>query len=536
MGQKLVPIMQQNTLMLSVNHPLRAMEGLARTIALPHEFAPQRFPSFPALERTAVVGFSAPETYAVGANQRRGMLVFRQAAYPLWGEVQADEVGYYAQWLGRTQTATTADVYYDFGETMYEHGAGYQVASTVQPGLSGYTAPVTGAAVLGVDSTAGPGVWIYAPKGSFVYFVGAWSTAAPQNATLKVLYERWTAPGELIGNYWADVVVLAGTTGAMSTNAAVTASEGCWLRVKSASVGASAAAVFPQSVYVTLLVSMNAATYAGSGTNQGVVTCGAASGQEYMMPLVYPKEFDNSKMPWYAARTTATSLLATNVTPVVDKAGTVLAGRMSPQVKSAWAVTINDIVNLHPAEKALLPLETGFYTFVPPSTDLASFWDYTLPAGGVNTDVIPVFRLDNDAMYNVVYYTSGSKDSTLALTLDWHLEFRTSSSLFQVGMSTMSLETLHVAQLTLAKAGFFFENTTHKGILGKVVSAAKMMAPLVAPMHPALGAGLKAAMLLSNLPKKGNKIKPTSASGSGLVTKAEVKQNVKSKGKKKAKK
>lgn len=77
----------QSTLPLPVSHPVRALQGLSKQMALPHEYAPLRFPSFPALERTALMGFTVPGTVPLSASQSTKILVARQAAYPVWAEV-----------------------------------------------------------------------------------------------------------------------------------------------------------------------------------------------------------------------------------------------------------------------------------------------------------------------------------------------------------------------------------------------------------------------------------------------------------------
>jgi hypothetical protein len=292
------------------------------------------------------------------------------------------------------------------------------------------------------------------------------------------------------------------------------------------------------AINITVVVSGSSAVYTPSTTTGGTLALSGA-GTRGVIPLVAPSEFANSALPWFATRTTASAVLGTNVTQVLSKAGTVLGGRVSPNVVSPWQVTKSYITALHPAEKAWLPLETGLYTYCPPSTDMADFWDYTLntAAGAAAT---PVYRLDNDAMVNVIYVTPGSTTEQLAVTASWHIEFRTSSALFQVALSGMTLESFHQAQLALAAAGFFFDNPDHKAIISKIIGAVNKVAPYAMAalqvVNPKMAAvaklGYNAAATLANhasgarsIPVKNGpmRLPTTSGSRSGIVAKPRAK-------------
>jgi hypothetical protein len=304
--------------------------------------------------------------------------------------------------------------------------------------------------------------------------------------------------------------------------------------------------VVGQGFNLTLIVTTSVFAYTPS-TSAGTAAVSSAGTVRALFPILVSSEFANSQLPWFATRTTAAAMLGTNVTQILNKAGTVLGGRVSPNVISPWSVTSSYIQGLHPAEKAWLPLETGVYTFAPPSTDMAHFWDYTLnTAAGAAAS--PVYRLDNDSLVNVLFVTPGSAEESLAVTASWHIEFRTSSALFNVALSGMSLEVFHQSQLSLATAGFFFDNPDHKAILAKIIGAANRIAPYafgaLSAVHPnaatvaragynALSGYLNArAVPVKNGPMK---MVPTSGQRSGIVVsrpKASGKSKTK-KGKKK---
>lgn len=510
--------MHQRTINLSPSHPVRAMEGLAKQIALPHEFAPLRFPSFPALERTATMGFSAPTVLNLDTTER-SLLVFRQAAYPLWATYTATDTIYSVTYrTEKTAEAWTNSLTVDGRIAAIDSSCvGNQTATADHPGFSGFNKPLISYPIIGADSRTGALPFVYVPPGYGLGIVGGGQSAYHYPTAFTVNFEQWQSPGEVVPFISPDGAIAA--LDFAGKTAWITTKGGMWVRPVSISFSAGTVYTWPSISFVTLFITQSGIQYTGSNATQGSVSMAATATKVSLLPLVEPVEFVNSKLPWYATRTTAAAVLATNVSPVMAKGGTILGGRVSPNVMSPWLVTSSYVNGLHPAEKAFLPLETGVYTYVPPSTDLANFWDYTsysTPDGSAPT--VPLFRLDNDALYNIMFITATSNTEALAITVDWHLEFRTSSALFDVGLCTMSLESLHTCQLALAQAGFFFENPMHKAILNRVVSAAKTFGPsLLSMVHPALGKA--ASLMMSKSPAKTNKMVATSAAGSGVTTK-----------------
>lgn len=503
-------------------HPVNQMTGLAKSIALPNAFAPQRYPSFPALERTAVMGFSAPCTLSTPSGATKHVMVARQAGWPLWAEGANDAtpwsyaVHYYTD--SSQNTAVAADVSYRFSTGLGPWYCGTITATGVSVGVAGSSVPPFTYAVLGLDSGTGSMPWTFVPySGSSVFVVGT-PNVATTASNIRLTYEVWTSCGETL-TASVNGTVSASTGGTSFTIApGVTSPYGIWVRPFSLHVVNSGGGFGGQFMVAVVGSNSTLASYATSATNVGTVTLGATVAPTFA-PVVAPAEFSNSVLPWSSTRTTAVAALFTNVTPVLNKGGTVLAGRVAPQVTSPWAVTTAIVNNLHPAEKAYLPYETGAYTYVPPSTDLATFWDYTLPYFGGASFASPIYRLDNDSLVNHLFFTSPSNYAeTLAITLDWHIEFRTSSALFPIGLSTMTLESFHQAQLALTSAGFFFENPEHKSILQRVIAALKRYGPNVAALvHPGLGAALRAGVqMLDRSPVQ--KMQATSAAASGIVS------------------
>lgn len=523
--------MQSRTLPLPVGHPVKNLVGLARQIALPHEYSPERFPSFPALERTATMGFSFPTTITLPTTGTTKFIVSRQAAYPLWAEVTetAGTCQYVYLSTGASPQTLAVPEYQDtFTSGPYLFFQGNNLAGSERVGVSGATSAFSLTyPTLGLDGGTSPSglAFCFLPANTNHYIVASMNTAAapPQSATLNVAYEVWTAPGEtkivrttfaLTASAYSAIQTITSTTGV-----------GSWVRPVSATlVYSTAGAIATNSqMNVAFIWSAGTAALTAAAANMGTVSITASAGVQVLYPIAFPVELTNSALPWFSTRTTAAACLFSNVTQVLNKAGTVLCGRVSPQVQSPFSITAALLNKNHPSEKAFLPLETGLYTFAPPSTDLTDFWDYTLPLGGAvsyggvsQTNQVPVYRLDNSSLVNVGFFSGGSVAEALAVTMDWHLEFRTTSSLFDIGLSALTIETFHQAQLALAQVGYFFENPSHKKVLDKVLSAAKAMAPALATsVHPLLGAGVR-SILLS---RKNGPAPTTSAEGAGIVPK-----------------
>lgn len=446
-------------------NPLQAMQGVAKSIALPHECSPVRFPSFPALERTALIGFSQPLNVAFPANtvSYQGM-VARQAAYPFWlAQDYPSGVGYYLIWRCNYGTFVAGQTLMYDNATILTHGTGSKTATGYSPGLAGIASTPTGFVPTGVDTACGGAPWIYVPAGSKCYPIFNRATFSADPAA-KLVYHVWVSPGEYVS---AEVDMSApGANVNLIAAASINTLVNAWVRPHSIEFSSTFTATNTNADIAFVVVTGSSVTVTNSATVWPTVTGGA--GTNVFLPLVVASEIVNSQIPWFAARTTAASLLLTNVTQVLNKAGTLLAGRCSPNIINPFSVLPSYITNLHPAEKANLGLEHGFYTYVPPSTDMSNFWDYTL-AGFPN---VPVYRLDNDSLVNVFFVTDAVA-SNFAACVDWHMEFRNTSALFQVGLSTLTLESLHQAQLSLVEHGFFFNNINHKQMISTIVGGIK---------------------------------------------------------------
>lgn len=537
--------MQNNSITFERANPLQGLQSLARAIALPHEYAPTRYPSFPALERTAVMSFNSNASYSTGVGDVMGLLC-RQAAYPLWLDQPftnqvvslAFDIAGATSGTGATSVSAITPV-----GPMRSWVVGNVLASATQVGVTGGSLTTLPYPIVGIDGLAAPGgrEFFFVPSGwSFAVIVVNHVASTAVAATVTVAFETWLSPGEVSNDFTTTIVFNPPPSTRSAGSVVGPAAAGAWHRVIGLESTVTSALSSVQIVMSPGTISINngSATVAATCT----ITAGSATS---LYPFFYPLEFANSSLPWFSTRTTASSALFTNVTQVLNKSGSITAGRVSPQVQNPWSVTKSYLAALHPAEKAMLGLEAGFYTYVPPSTDMAEFWDYSIPSvssSGVTVRAAPVYRLDNTSLVNVFYFTTPVIE-TFAVNVDYHIEFRTTSTLWQLGMSALTLESFHQAQIELMSHGFFYNNEDHKklkGLLSRAGKAAQKLAPMAKQFLPpqarmAVEAGMMAQRLLSNRP--GPTVKATSAVGSGMVKKAQkAKQTKQQKGKGKGKK
>lgn len=500
------------------------MSDVAKAIALPGENPPVRFPSYPALERTSVLRFNTPKSWALGSGARRVMLA-RQPAFPLWME---DGPGasttnlpwsYTVGWITDKRVGGGGDQQLDVYTSLNYANAGVQPQTFISqvPTVSGVTAPPCVYPPLAVDMRTGNTPWVWVPKGADVLLSVMPDVIAPGNYVATVNGAVWGPGGEMSGTT-TSLGMVANSFGATVSLGLPALEGGQWWKPKNIGITNVALADTTQlKVYVTVVAAASTITIvAGSTTDNPRITCtGGTTAATVFLPAVAPSEFQNSPIPWQSTRTTAVASLFTNTTKVLDKEGTVMWGRINPDARSPFTVGVSDLQILHPSEKAYMGLEQGTYTYVPPSTDQGSFWDHTLTPTDASSvarlyTTVPTYRLDNTALVVCGFFDDPDGGTKLAINLDWHVEFRNTSALFPIGLSRMTLESFHQAQLALVEAGFFYQNESHRQILGKVLSAIKTVVPPLLKLHPIGAAALSAVRAVGKAYNKKQKRKPRS--------------------------
>lgn len=462
---------------------LKGLSTIARTFALPHEHPPMRLPSFPALERTAVMSFNSTSTYTVvasGTGSSRGLL-FRQGGTPLW--LEQDSSVMYALVTPLDPNAQ-GDTQIPKGSPYHAYtGTGGTVTTTDFSVVGGATSPTFGP-IMGVDEGAGPGQWIYVPAG---WNLGAsvYNTLAGVSDAISIQLDQWIKPGEFSSNSSSIAFsYLGGGSTTSSYGGLQSVSFARWVRVSAISSPGGLSSNL-RAVSLTLVVAPTLTlTFAAT---RPTYTVGAS--KRGMLPIPAASSYAFSTLPFRNTRVTAAAALFTNVSKVLNKEGTVQAARLNPETDNPWSFSATTFDGVHPAEKYFYGLEKGFYTYSAPSTDLATFWDYTSHYSETTYGrYYPIHRLDNNSLVNAFLFSDPDGDTSLAINLDWHIEFRNTSTLWPIGVSAVTLESLHSSQLALMEAGFFFDNVDHKWILSKITKAANYIRP-VAGLHP-VGRGM----------------------------------------------
>lgn len=437
----------------------KGVDAIAKTMLLPHDRAPMRLPTFPNLERTAVCNFEvnlSTNSSTFGHSTLLGTLS-RNAACPLWLEKKlpsTDEGRASATYILETPYAGT-------DHHALEHPYIYATGDFVPIGWDGQQEWVY-MPLNKTNGTQGMGIWNYASN-----TIVADMTTLDRNGVYRTHKLSLTSGANVLAStYFTDV----------------------WMCFNTLTIPpdtpASRIAVYPLP-NVTLL-----------------------------LPAYRPPEADVSSAPYTNSRVTSLACLASNVSRVQVKQGTVTAARLSAEGKAFWSVSEEDFTSVHPADRYYGPSENGLYVVAPPTQESEVLRDQArkkfrviaMSATGFTVEgehYSPVVDPDTDAPFMAFMFQeeTGIDETLLAITTDIHIEFRTSSPLFQVGISCVPLEQYHAAQLVVAQTGYFFENPTHWADLAlSIARIATRVIPLVMPNTRIATVARAAAMLLPRKP------------------------------------
>jgi hypothetical protein len=234
-----------------------------------------------------------------------------------------------------------------------------------------------------------------------------------------------------------------------------------------------------------------------SANSTALVLSAITGTRRFLMPAFAPLESSVSIAPYDSCRLNAVSLLMTNVSRVQIKQGTVLAGRLQRPNLKPWAWREQDISSVHPADRYFGSAEVGAYTYVAPGQETSKFRQAGATVGLITkfrvsdtplvvtgTQFSPTLHINDDEYFHaiVVSEETGVDETIMAITVDLHIEFRSSSSLFMLGISALPLESYHATLLALNQTGYFFENHTHwKDLASLLVRGINAALPVVAP-------------------------------------------------------
>lgn len=424
------------------------LEEIAKTIAVPHDHRPLRLPTFPNLERTSVMQFTANGTAVTTASAATALLV-RSSTYPVWFNSPVDtDVG------GVLRQLTLAQANVANGGTIY-------LADV-------FESPWVTSTFLGRPYPLGMSrgkTWLYYCAGC-LGGVRLTANAAAAPVTLNLDIELYTADGTQATNIAASMAAGATSCEFILPDVAVSY---FWR---------------PVSVTISLGGLSNVTLFGGLATNGTLGAPIPGGPSTLLLPLLAPPEFGVTSLPYEDNRVTAAAVLFTNVTRVLDKEGTVLAARFASRTAAVdmFSITASQIAGVHPSERYFGPLEKGVYAYTLP--DAASEIFRPALVSWFGQAKVPVFDMDRIEYFTAIVFSDldSTLQTTMAWTIDWHLEFRSQSVLFPRGYSSYPLETYHASQMALARMGTIFENPIHLATIANMArTAAKAVWPIIKP-------------------------------------------------------
>lgn len=453
------------------------LEPLAMSFVLPHERKAMRLPVVPAT-LTSLIETMADKTIPLGmstSSSKKGFLC-RDPCYPLWVEQTLalganflEATGSSASWV--IPAAPNKIIQLPNWDAQKSYSTGNLSLDGVSQTAAGVLTDLV--PVMNVEGTIG----IYVPPGStFNIRVAIGSNGGnPLEVEVGYIYGGEVATSTIVVNNSSNGWSFTQIAGAdLTTGEGKVPSGLTWIRQMR--TGAS-----------TVTASNTPVLQMGFSSG-GTLDVPGASNVLMMLPLFPPPEFNNSTLPYSKTRLNASAALFSNVTAVLNKEGTVLAGRLKQTVVDPWNFTTAHINSVHPKLRYFGPLEKGLYTFTTPGGNVDSLDDQRIVLtsdGIVNKVERPTFNFKEIAVYNafVLSDLDTTAGSTLAVSQYVHLEFETTSSLFNVGVSHQTLETLHAAEVALLSFGHFHENPIHWAALSAAASRVlQTVAPMVAPV------------------------------------------------------
>lgn len=435
------------------------LDKIGRTLALPHMNKPQRIAN-PTAERTAVASvFSAKTIGTTATNQKIVAYVVHDPVVPLW--------------VSPNTTTAASTVAFRMGPIQLLSGDNDFM---VQPNITSCLSSGTGIGMcLGTDGTS---LGLYVPHLTTIFLQHS-SALGLTNVRLSGVRHSGTEA--------VPFTISMSRVGSNNVYEA-TSSTGGFYFFNEMSFTSDAAAPLN-------FASLGWTTGNGNSNPMGAPT--GTFNANSMVPFnLEPPEFKHSVLPYATTRATAVGVLFQNVSRVLAKEGTARATRIpveslgsrygsSVAAVNLWnpdSVTTSDqFVSPIATETYFGPLEKGLYTYTLPDAASTEIRDRVWYLDNVP---FPLVHVDAFQYVNVCLFSDldTNDTTTLAIELDVHLEFRSNSQLFPLGVSLMTLEQWHATTTGCAKLGQFFENPVHLAAIGSLVGAAmRTVAPMVAP-------------------------------------------------------
>ncbi len=450
--------------MQSARSKYGAVTDLAKTVALPGDHHPLRLPTYPNLERTAVVHFSRNTTITSSSTNIAAVTLLRNPVFPVWAAFNPSSAAASA-YVSLTPPGTI-----EFSAAPNNQTVEFSGWTVGAPTGAGASSEYVKRFVVACDAAQRMGFWYPGGNAATLSVNVSATTGVAGEVDLAIYSAEWNLNSTATSS-WEPYTKTMTLTAGIATS--ITEGSGFVVPLRFRIASSSAAGSID-------LINFG---YFSSGGSLGAPTGTMSTGY---YPLFDPTEFTNSAVPYVASRVTASSLLCSNVTSVLNKEGTILGARLSTRIGSPYSRDPTTVSSVNPNERYFGPLETGAYAFTLSDAESEVFQDCVYNAGTSISPVWkPLFRFQEIGYYTQLFFNDldSAAATTMAVSLHQHLEFRTASSLFPLDYSPYPLEEYHRAQLVLARLGTISENPIHiAAIASAVAKAASQLLPYAMPV------------------------------------------------------
>ena len=443
--------------MQHVRRGVSSASQLAQMQAVPRDHKPCRLPTFPAIERTSLAKLTTTMGLKLSTASDTDFMVFRGLKDCLWRRYTSSD--------GSLAWNSYYAISGIFGDVPGNPGAEMNLMNIIRDADFG------GPAVSG-DMLAYPkmidragDVWFYNPSGG-TFRVELTFSASVTSGSFDLYLERITGfDTDESRTFRLDTTI----TGAVIT--ATTTSAGWYKIFKLVNkLGGAPLVVLNRMDFITVKTA-------------GALSAGVGA---WLPVLASPPEYSTYQRIYSDSRCNASSFLFQNTTAVLNKEGAVQAVRIpvsgATLFDTAGDTALNSaLANNAASERYVGLLEKGFYMFVGPDQRSSNFIDWT-------NGLFP----DSFAFVQIVRFSDyGDSATSMMLSWDFHVEFRNTSMLWDIGIATTTLEEWHRAQIALATIPYFYENIIHLQAIAIAARAAAMrLAPIVAPIARRAGQAL----------------------------------------------
>lgn len=415
----------------NMNNKMRGSGSPSQVIMDPSRYHPSRIPSFPNMERTAVLPFKAVGTVTTdGLVTTQGVMLMNVPCAPAWVSTSA--------------TSCRVDYHEPAVNNVIDSTRGtFLTSGSWQPNSLNTWGSITVEDAQVPIGMVGNDACIYIPAGALPYVRVEIPDMTSMNGNLIADLKWWVG-----GSSFRHTGLTLSVSGNAYIGVGAPMLDSVWMRI--------------DTISTDMNTTINATDY------QYSVTAGWLSGGSWALPtgtvriwkvLASLPEAANSLVPWADTRATAVSCRVTNTSRVMDKEGSLYAARLNIDRNANLFANFStdDLSSVHPDFRYFGPLERGVFTFMPPTANSGRFAPaYLAESSGLTH--LPCFELSAVDFVHAIIFDDPANDSRTRMSVmcDWHIEFRCSSTIFDAQVCKLPLEAYHKAILDVSKRPLFY--------------------------------------------------------------------------------